>query len=73
MITLASVEVNDEYRVGLVQLSKRLDLSPDQAEALGIDLITAAHNARELLEADLLARLESMIDSPVTDGGEAVL
>lgn len=51
-VEVASVEVNDEYRVELKQLRKVTDYSPEEAEQLALELLAAAENAREALMED---------------------
>lgn len=51
-IEVASVEVNDEYRVELKQLRKVTDYSPDEAVQLAEELLAAAGSATEALEDD---------------------
>lgn len=45
IVEIATVEVNDDYRVELAQLRKVVDYSPEQAIQLANELITAASGA----------------------------
>lgn len=53
--TLAIVDVSDGYGVELRQRRKRQEYSPDEAEALGRDLIEAAASARRTQREDQVA------------------
>jgi hypothetical protein len=55
-VEVASVEVNDEYRVELKQLRKVTDYSPEEAVLLAEELFAAAANAIEALKEDHQAR-----------------
>lgn len=48
-VVVASVEVNDEYRVELSQLRKVTDYSPDEAMQLAHDLSAAAMQAEAMI------------------------
>lgn len=48
-VEVASVTVNDEYRVELTQFKKVTDYTPDQAEALAAELVREAGIARQVL------------------------
>lgn len=48
-VEVASVTVNDEYRVELTQFRKVTDYTPDQAEQLARELVREADIARQLL------------------------
>lgn len=52
VVELATVEVNDDYRVSLQQLRKELDYSPEQARALAVELHAAAERADWLFQRD---------------------
>ena len=74
VVELATVEVNDDYRVEVKQAKKLIDYSPDQAEALAEELAAAAANARELLaEHTRLVAERARSVSPLQVGGEVVL
>lgn len=49
-VEVASVTVNDEYRVELTQFKKVTDYAPEQAEKLARELLREADIARQLLE-----------------------
>lgn len=51
-ITIAEVEVNDDYRVVLSTHRKVTDYAPDEAIRLGRELIDAGSEAMEKLRAD---------------------
>lgn len=51
-VTLAEVEVNDEYGVTLRQRRKRIGYTPEEAERLADELRARAAEAREKLAAD---------------------
>ena len=69
-VVLASVDVNDEYRVELAQVRKVTDYSPDQAMALASELINAANDSRRM-QRDQAGR-EAWL-APTAPSGEAVL
>lgn len=73
-VTVAEVEVNDEYRVELHQVRRRVDYSPEQAEALAGELQAAARASRRML-AEQLATMAQRAESsqPLMIDGEAVL
>jgi len=48
-VEVASVDVNDEYRVELTQHRKVTDYSPEQAEDLAGELLHHADRAREMV------------------------
>lgn len=61
-IDLATVIVDDDYRVELTQHDKVMTYSPDQAEALAAELTAIAADARRMLEehiAETRARVQS--------------
>jgi hypothetical protein len=60
LVELATVEVNDDYRVQLTQLKLVLDYSPEQAAQLGQELIDAATSAESMMERDRVARVARM-------------
>ncbi|WP_427870566.1 hypothetical protein [Leucobacter luti] len=73
-VDIATVAINDEYRVDLVQLSVVQDYSPEQARALADELRQAADLAEQALrddEAERFARMRAA--TPRTISGEAVL
>lgn len=63
LVELATVEVNDDYRVQLAQLKGTLDYSPEQAMQLGQELIDAAATAEQMIERDQVARTARMTSS----------
>lgn len=74
LVELATVEVNDDYRVQLTQLKLALDYSPEQAAALGHELLDAADKAEAMIERDQLERVVRMRSSqPRTVDGETIL
>lgn len=73
-VDVATVEVNDEYRVELAQLRKVQDYSPQQAIDLAAELHAAAERALAMIDEDMDARLERMsAATPRTVTGEVVL
>lgn len=74
VVELATVEVNDDYRVEVRQIRKLVDYSAEQAEALAEELIVAAERARAVLaehQAEVASRARA--GSPLHVGGEVVL
>ena len=53
-VTLASVEVTDDYQVELRTRRKGTSFTPDEAVQLADELVRAATAATEALQADLL-------------------
>ena len=49
IVEIATVEVNDEYRVELTQVLDRVDYSPEQARDLASELINAADEAERMI------------------------
>lgn len=49
VVELATVEVNDDYRVEVTLLHRVMDFNPDQARALAAELSVAADRADWLL------------------------
>ena len=73
-VDIATVAINDEYRIDLVQLKILQDYSPEQARALGEELRQAADLAEQALRDDEAERFARMRDSaPRTVTGEVVL
>lgn len=73
-VDVATVEVNDEYRVELTQLRKVQDYSPQQAIDLAAELHAAAERVIAMIDEDMDARLERMTAAtPRTVTGEVVL
>ncbi|MFA5606630.1 MAG: hypothetical protein WDA07_05525 [Leucobacter sp.] len=73
-VEIASVEVNDEYRVELAQLRRVTDYSPQQAMDLANELVRAAGSALEAIDADMDERHERMrAGAPRTVDGRVVL
>lgn len=56
-VTLASVEVDDEYRVALTTRKKLTSLTSDEALQLADELAEAAIDAHRSLKDDLAARM----------------
>jgi hypothetical protein len=52
-ITLAEVEVTDDYSVELRQRRRKVSYAPQEAMRLGAELTTAAMDAQDKLAADL--------------------
>lgn len=74
LVEIATVEVNDEYRIELKQVRKVVDYSPEQAERLANELLTASARASKLLTDDMDERFERMrAETPRTVTGEVVL
>ncbi|WP_336991061.1 hypothetical protein [Leucobacter sp. VD1] len=73
-VDIATVEINDEYRVELAQLRKVQDYSPEQARALADELIERANAADEMIADHMHEQLQRMTAStPRTITGEVVL
>ena len=80
-VDIATVEVNDRYRVELAQIAKTVDYSPDQARRLARELQDVARVAELALERDIDedARQSSeraaraAAAQPVAVTGEAIL
>lgn len=68
LVEVASVTVNDEYRVELTQFRKVTDYTPDQAERLAAELVREAGIARQVLQEhvdQVAARARSLPASEV--------
>ena len=61
-VDLATVEMNDEYRVELTQLRPAQDYSPEQARDLANELVSMADAAEEALACDLRENESQMRD-----------
>lgn len=73
-VDVATVEVNDEYRVELAQLRKVQDYSPQQAVDLAAELHAAGERALAMIDEDMDVRLARMTAAtPRTVTGEVVL
>ena len=73
-VDIATVEMNDEYRVELAQLRKVQDYSPRQAHDLANELVQMADAADEAIADDMHERLQRMnAATPRTVRGEVVL
>lgn len=67
-VTLANVEVGDDYRVHVTQMRKRLDYTPRQALQLSVEIAQAALEAMRMLDEDVVemsGRLRSYPTSEV--------
>lgn len=74
VVDIATVEMNDEYRVELTQLRKVTDYSPAQARKLAKELNDVADAADEAIADDMHERLLRMnAATPRTVTGEVVL
>lgn len=74
VVDIATVEMNDEYRVELTQLRKVTDYSPAQARKLAKELNDVADAADEAIADDMHERLQRMnAATPRTVTGEVVL
>lgn len=74
VVDIATVEMNDEYRVELTQLRKVTDYSPEQARKLAKELNDVADAADEAIADDMHDRLLRMnAATPRTVTGEVVL
>jgi hypothetical protein len=73
-VELATVEVNDDYRVEVTQLRKVVDYSPDQATELANEIADRAADARMML-AEHLAEVATRAQQsqPVVINGSVVL
>lgn len=73
-VELATVEVDDEYRIELWQEKRRMRYTSEQARDLAIELIDAAERGDALISEDMAERgLRLTHGLIVTDGGEVVL
>ncbi|GAB2567330.1 hypothetical protein [Leucobacter ruminantium] len=73
-IELASVEVDDEYRIELRQEKKRMRYTVSQARDLATELMYAAERVDTLIAEDMAERgLRLTHGVIVTDDGEVVL
>lgn len=57
VVTLAEVDVNDEYQVELKTRKKLTSLTPDEAVQLAAELVDAAKDADSALHVDLARSL----------------
>lgn len=73
-VELASVEVDDEYRIELRQEKKRMQYTSAQAKNLALELIYAAERVDSLIDEDMVERgLRLAHGLVVTDEGEVAL
>lgn len=68
IVTLAEVEVDDQYRVQLRTLRRRTDLSPDEAVQLANELMQAAVEAETTRRADEAAWADDRAARSVVHG-----
>lgn len=74
VVELATVDVNEDYRVELHQLKRTMDYSPEQARALAGELTLAASRAQRMLIGYVEAVEARASDSqPRSITGEAVI
>ena len=66
-VTLANVEVGDDYRVHVTQMRKHLDYTPEQALQLSVEIAQAALEARRLLEENLAMVGDRLRSYPVSE------
>ncbi|PRI11904.1 hypothetical protein [Leucobacter massiliensis] len=73
-VDIATVDINDEYRVELRQRRKRQDYSPAQARALAAELIYQALAAENAIDEDMHERRGRLVEGQIrTLSGEVVL